>query len=40
LQPQEVEPNAEIAGVPQSYVVGALLVLALMIVLATWWIVH
>jgi hypothetical protein len=41
LQPKEPEPTeAEIAGVPQNYVVAALLVFALLIVLAAWWIVH
>lgn len=41
LQPKEPEPTeTEIAGVPQNYVVAALLVFALLIVLAAWWIVH
>lgn len=41
LQARDVEPErAEVAGIPQSYVVAALLVFAVLIVLSTWWVVH
>ena len=41
LQARDLEPErAEVAGIPQSYVVTALLVFALLIVLSTWWVVH
>ena len=41
LQTRDLEPErAEVAGIPQSYVVTALLIFAVLIVLSTWWVVH
>ena len=41
LRARDLEPErAEVAGIPQSYVVTGLLVFALLIVLSTWWVVH
>ena len=40
LPNDDAAAETEIAGIPQSYVVAGLLVFALFIVLATWWVVH
>ena len=39
LQGRDLEPErAEVAGIPQSYIVAALLVFAVLIVFSTWWV--